>query len=165
MTLSLDEVLLDLSLLPHVLLLFNAQPVLLTRPTFALFQTSPKNDTKRKCEHTILRAVHYHDSILANLMSDLGEILGTLVVQPCGGRLEEEAALLEIFRMRALPQFVRGEAISIGGEGLDDVLRVVGRVEPLFSVEVSLHVRDLDIESFGDEEVGAGVEIFEEALE
>jgi hypothetical protein len=46
----------------------------------------------------------------------------------CGNGLKDEACLLEVFWVRAFPDFVGGEAVPVGWEGLFDGLKVVGRV-------------------------------------
>lgn len=87
MTLALNKVLLDLTLLPHILLLLDAQPILLSGPPLALLQPSPHDNPKRKRKHPILRSVHNHHPVLTDLAGDLGKILWALVVQPCSERL------------------------------------------------------------------------------
>lgn len=67
--------------------------------------------------------------------------------------------------MCALPELVGGETITVGGEGLDDVLEGVGGGEPVFGVEILLYHCDLGVKGFGDEDVGAGREVLEKALE
>lgn len=93
------------------------------------------------------------------------ELLGRLVVPARGDGLQDEAGFLEVGRVLALPELVGGEAVAVGGERLHDVLEGVGRGEPGRRVEVRFYACDLRVEVLGDEEVGAVVEVFEEALE
>ena len=66
--------------------------------------------------------------------------------------------------MLPFPEFVGGEAVAVCGEGLDDGLERVGRVEPLLGVEILFHALDLGVERFGNEKIGAVDKVFEEAL-
>lgn len=85
-------------------------------------------------------------------------------MQPCGDGLEEEARSGEQGGVRAFPDFGGGEAVAVCGEGGYDGGECVGGGEPGGGVEVGFYEGELDVEGFGKEEVGAGEEVFEEAL-
>ena len=85
-------------------------------------------------------------------------------MQPCGYGLEEEARSGEQRGVRAFPEFGGGEAVAVGGEGGYDMGQGVGGGEPGGGVEVGFYEGELGVEGFGEEEVGAGEEVFEEAL-
>jgi hypothetical protein len=87
------------------------------------------------------------------------------VVPTCCYSLQDEAWLLEEFGVRALPELVGGEAVAIGGERFSYGRQGVGRVEPGGRVEVSFDSGDLFVDSFGDEEIDPGQEVFDEALD
>jgi hypothetical protein len=63
-----------------------------------------------------------------------------------------------------LPELVGRETVAGGGEGFYHVLEGVGGGEVGLGVEVCFYVCDLGVEGFGDEEVGAVAEVFEETL-
>jgi hypothetical protein len=78
--------------------------------------------------------------------------------------LQHEARFAKVFWVVALPDFVCGEAVAVCGEGFDDGGQGVWCFEPGFSVEVCFYAGDLGVEGFGDEEVGAVPEVFDESL-
>lgn len=86
------------------------------------------------------------------------------MVPACGDGLADEACFLEVFGVLALGEFVGGEAVAVCGKGVLDGGLVVGGGEPGFCVDVPLDVGDLHVDGFGDEEVDAVAEVFEEAL-
>jgi len=78
--------------------------------------------------------------------------------------LAQERSFIEVLGVRALPEFVGGEAIAVGGEGLRHGRDGVGRGEPGCGVEVGFYVGYLGVDCFGNEEVDAVDEVFDEAL-
>jgi len=87
MSLALDEMLLNLTFLPNIVLLFNTQPILFTRHTLAILQSPPQYNAQREREHTILGPVDDHDSVLADRRGNLLELLRALVMPPRGNGL------------------------------------------------------------------------------
>lgn len=73
----------------------------------------------------------------------------------CGDGLQDEAWLLEELRLFAFPDFIGGEAVAVGGEGLRDGREGVGCIQPGGGVEVCFDAGDLLVEGFGDEEIDA----------
>jgi hypothetical protein len=78
--------------------------------------------------------------------------------------LQHEARFAKVFWVLALPDFVCGEAVAVCGKGFDDGWQGVWGLEPRLGVEVCFYAGDLGIERFGDEEVGAVPEVFDETL-
>jgi hypothetical protein len=66
--------------------------------------------------------------------------------------------------MRALPEFVCGEAVAIRGEGLLDWWNGVGSVEPGRGVKIGFYVGYLGVDGFWEEEIDAADEVLDEAL-
>jgi hypothetical protein len=64
----------------------------------------------------------------------------------------------------ALGEFVGGETVAVCGKGLLDGFKVVGCIEPGLCVDVLLDVFNLYVDGFGNKEVDAVAEVFEEAL-
>jgi len=67
--------------------------------------------------------------------------------------------------MRTLPYLVGSEAITICREGLDNMLKCIRCIEPFPGIQIAFHVLYLDIDGFGDEQIGTSVEVLDEALE
>ncbi len=71
-----------------------------------------------------------HDALLAYRFGNLLQLLWTLGVPAGGDGLQDEAGLLEVLYLSALPYFVCGEAVAVCGERLLDGRVCVWGVEP-----------------------------------
>ena len=81
-------------------------------------------------------------------------------MQPGRGGLKNETSFLKVLWVGSLPELVCGKAITVSWERLDNMLKGVRSIEVFVCVQVLLDVVYLYVDGFGNEQVGAGVEIF-----
>ena len=105
-----------------------------------------------------------HDTVLANCVGHAVQGLWGLVMPASSYSLQDEANFLKILWVLAFPKFVGGEAIAIGGKRFNYMLERVRSYEPGLAINVLLDTFDLLIDAFGNEQVGAVVEVLQKAL-
>lgn len=117
----------------------------------------------RHANHPILRPMHHTNPLPAHPLRYLANLLRALMVPPGRQHLCHESRPREQLWTRPLPQITCREAIARSREWLHGILELVrlsavaGRRDEVF------RVRELGVEGFGNEEIDAAAEIFEEA--
>lgn len=115
-----------------------------------------------EAQHLVLLAVQYQYAFTSDIVGNLLQLFGGLVMETGGVELANKACAAECPGIHSFAELPSGKSVAVGGERLDDVFGLVGTCEPLYRITVAFYFGELIVQRFGNDQIDAVLDVVEE---